>query len=278
MLYLLLAIASSAMISIIMRISADKVKGNLSMLAVNYLVCLLLAAGYAEFQIVLPRESGFFGTVGMGAVNGVLFLAGFMLLQINTRKNGIVLSSIFMKLGLLVPMAVSVFLFREIPTPLQITGFCVAIAAIILINFDKTAINAGSKAGLIVLLLAAGTGDAMAKVFETLGSDQLSDQYLFFTFAVALLLCVALVIGKRERPGIREALFGALIGIPNFFSVKFLLKSLEELPAVIVYPTYSVATILLVTLAGVLAFRERLGKQQWIGLLAILAALVMLNV
>lgn len=278
MLYLLLAILSSAMISIIMRISADKVKGNLSMLAVNYLICLLLAAGYAGFQVVLPHEPGFFGTVGMGTVNGALFLAGFLLLQINTQKNGIVLSSIFMKLGLLVPMAVSVFLFAELPTWLQIAGFCMAIGAIVLINFDKTAISAGSKAGLIVLLLAAGTGDAMAKVFEVLGSDQLSEQYLFFTFAVALLLCLVLVIWKRERPGIREVLFGVLIGIPNFFSAKFLLKSLEELPAVIVYPSYSVATILLVTLAGVLVFRERLGKQQWIGLVAILAALVMLNI
>ena len=278
MLYLLLAILSSAMISIIMRISADKVKGNLSMLAVNYLICLLLAAGYAGFRVVLPYEPGFLGALGMGTVNGVLFLAGFMLLRINTQKNGIVLSSIFMKLGLLVPMAVSVFLFAELPTWLQIAGFCMAIGAIVLINFDKTAISAGSKAGLIVLLLAAGTGDAMAKVFEVLGADQLSEQYLFFTFAVALLLCLALVIWKRERPGVREILFGALIGIPNFFSAKFLLKSLEELPAVIVYPSYSVATILLVTLAGVLVFRERLGKQQWIGLVAILAALVMLNV
>ena len=75
-----------------------------------------------------------------------------------------------------------------------------------------------------------------------------------------------------------DMLFGVLIGIPNFFSAKFLLRSLEELPAVIVYPTYSVATILLVTLAGVLVFRERLGKQQWIGLLAIMAALAMLNI
>ena len=37
----------------------------------------------------------------------VMFLAGFVLLQLNIRKNGVVMSSIFMKLGLLVPMLVS---------------------------------------------------------------------------------------------------------------------------------------------------------------------------
>jgi multidrug transporter EmrE-like cation transporter len=49
------------------------------------------------------------------------------------------------------------------------------------------------------------------------------------------------------------------------------------LPAVIVYPTFSVATILVVTLAGVGLFRERLRKLQWVALAVILAALILLN-
>lgn len=278
MLYLLLAICSSALISVIMRLSSDKVRGNLSMLAVNYLLCAVLAAADAGFRTVLPEAEGFSAMVIMGCVNGGLFLAGFVLLQVNTRKNGIVLSSIFMKLGLLVSMAVSVFAFGETPTWLQGIGFFIAVGAIILINFDKKAVSAGSKAGLIVLLLAAGAGDSMAKVYEAMGSAALSGQFLFFTFLMAFLLCAALVAWKKEKPGRMELLYGLLIGIPNFFSAKFLLRSLEELPAVIVYPTYSVATILVVTLTGVLIFRERLSKQQWAGLSAILAALAMLNV
>ena len=73
-------------------------------------------------------------------------------------------------------------------------------------------------------------------------------------------------------------IYGVLIGIPNFFSAKFLLKSLESVDAVIAYPTFSVATILVVTIVGVLAFKERLGKRQWAALCIILAALVLLNV
>lgn len=278
MIDLLLAILSSTMISVVMRLSTDKVKGNLSMLATNYLLCLILSAVYAGFRLTAPMEEGFNAVLGMGVVNGALFLSGFLLLQINTRKNGVVLSSIFMKLGLLVSVAISVFCFGEIPTVVQIIGFCLAVGAIILINFEKNAVSVGSKAGLVIMLLAAGAGDAMAKVFETLGPTELSNQYLFVTFAVAMILCVGLVIWKKERPGLAEIGFGILIGIPNFFSAKFLLRSLAELPAVIVYPTYSVATILAVTLGGVLIFRERLGKRQWVALAVILAALVMLNI
>lgn len=278
MIYLLLAILSSATISVVMRLSTDKVRGNLSMLATNYLLCLILSAAYAGFRLTAPMAEGFGAVLGMGAVNGVLFLSGFLLLQINTRKNGIVLSSIFMKLGLLVPVALSVFLFGEMPTATQIIGFCLAVGAIILINFDKNAVSVGSKAGLIIMLLAAGTGDAMAKVFEVLGPTELSNQYLLVTFAMALILCVGLVIWKKERPGLAEIAFGVLIGVPNFFSARFLLLSLSELSAVIVYPTYSVATILAVTVSGVVIFRERLKNRQWIALTVILAALVLLNI
>ena len=89
---------------------------------------------------------------------------------------------------------------------------------------------------------------------------------------------VALVVYRKEKPGVWEILFGALIGIPNFFSAKFLLGALAELPAVVVYPSFSVATLLVVTLAGVIAFKERLSKIQWTALAAIVAALVCLNV
>jgi multidrug transporter EmrE-like cation transporter len=89
---------------------------------------------------------------------------------------------------------------------------------------------------------------------------------------------VGLVLYKKEKPGVQEILFGTLIGIPNFFSAKFLLGALTELPAVVVYPTFSVAALLTVTLSGVAIFRERLSKTQWAALAAIIAALVFLNI
>lgn len=278
MLYLLLAIISSALIAVIMRISSGKVKASLSMLAVNYITCLILAAVYADFRILPVKEEGFLQTLGMGAVNGILYLVSFVLLQYNTRKSGVVLSSVFMKLGLLVPIVLSIFLFGEMPTVLQWTGFVLAVGAIILINYEKGASRSGGKFLLLVMLLGGGCGDAMSKVFEVWGPAAFADQFLLYTFACALILCSVLVIRNHERPDKHALLFGVLVGVPNFFSAKFLLMALNHLPAVIVYPTFSVATILVVTLAGVCLFKERLRKQQWVALAVILAALVLLNI
>ena len=278
MIFLCLAILSSAAISLLMRISAGKISAKLSMLSVNYLVCALLGAAYGGFDLLCLNAPGFSTTVALGAVSGVLFLGSFVLFQRNTAENGIVLSSIFMKLGLLVPMAVSVLFFHEIPTWTQIVGFCIAVAAIVLINLKNEGGGSRFHWQLLVMLLMCGGADAMSKVFEMVGPAALSDQFLFYTFVVALVLCVAMVIHKKERPGIRELLFGAAIGVPNFFSSKFLLLSLKDLPAVVAFPSFSIATMLIVTLAGVILFKERLQKLQWLALIGIIAALLLLNI
>lgn len=278
MLFLLLAILSSSTIAILMRISSNRISANLSMLAVNYLICSVLGAAYTGFRPVSPEHPGFAITVWLGVISGFLYLGGFVLCQHNTRKNGIVLTSIFMKLGLLVPVIMSLLLFREVPSTNQIIGFCIAVFAIVLINLKKEGSGNGSGWSLILMLLMCGGSDAMSKVFERLGPAKLADSYLFFCFAVACLLCAGLVLYKKEKPGIPEILFGSLIGIPNFFSAKFLLGALTKLPAVVVYPSFSVATVLIVTLSGVVVFRERLSKMQWGALAAIVTALVFLNI
>ena len=277
MIWLLLAIFSSAMVSVIMRLSTNRIKNNVAMLVMNYLMCLVLATVYTGIGEPAPPSRALPMTIGMGAVHGALYLASFVLLQTNVKKNGVVLSATFMKLGLLVPMVLSIFLFGEMPTVLQIIGFVTALAAIILVNMEKDSALVQSKAGLVLLLVGGGAADAMSKVFEEWGDRAFADQFLLYTFVAALLLCVLLMLARKQRPGKTEIFWGLLIGIPNFFSAKFLLLALRDVSAVIAYPTYSVATMLVITLVGVLAFREKLGRRQWIALGVILAALVLLN-
>ncbi len=276
--FLLLAILSSSMISIVMRLSSSKISANLTMIATNYFVCSLLGAAYAGFDLVQPGVEGFPVTLGLGLISGVLYLTSLVMFQSNTNKRGVVLSSVFMKLGLLVPIVASVLFFNEMPTAYQIVGFVIAIFAIILINRNGKTTGQSFGIGLIIMLLLSGGADVMAKIFDVLAPQSLSALYLFYNFATACVLCVVLVIRNKERPTFREFLYGTLMGIPNFFSAKFLLASLTQLPAVVVYPSFSVATMLIVTLTGVVAFRERLSKLQWAALSAIIVALVLLNI
>lgn len=278
MLYLILAILSSAAISVLMRLSNRKVSGGAGMLAVNYIMCLVMSAVFAGVDQLFPRTASLGQTLSLGAINGLLYLMSFAMLQVSIQKNGVVLSTIFMKLGLLVPLVLAVVVFREKPEVQQVVGFLLALVAILVINYEKTGQKSQSAGFLVLLLLLGGGGDTMSKIFEEIGDGALADQFLLYTFASAMILCLILVLAKKEKMGRWEWLFGLLIGVPNFFSARFLLKSLSYIPATVAYPTFSVATLLVVTLAGVVLFGERLKKKQWVGLGMILGALVLLNI
>ena len=278
MLYLLLAILSGTANSLIFRVSGGRVKSKFSMLAANYLVCLALALCYLVPDPVFPQAHGLGRTALLGLVNGFLFLCGFVMIQRNTRVHGVVLTAIFSRLGVLVPTALAVTLFREVPTPMQVLGFLLALAAIFMINGEKGAGSRGFRLALVVMLLLNGSCDAMAKVYEQFGSPALSEHFLVCSFFFALLFNVLLVLYKRERPGLTDFCFGALLGIPNYYVARFLLRAVESLPAVIVYPSFSVGTIVVTTAAGVLLFREKISRRQGVAIGVILVALVLLNI
>lgn len=278
MIYLILAILSSMGVSVCMRLSEGRAKNNISMLAANYVMCTLLSALFAGGVQILPKEPGLGFALMMGLVSGALYLGSFMLLNWNIRVNGVVLPATFMKLGVIVPTVLSIFCFGEKPGVAQLLGIALAIAAILLIQLEKGGARARHAAGLVILLLAGGTTDATSKVYEELGSAALSGHFLLYTFFVAMTLCVLLAVIRKQKVAPVDIGFGLLIGVPNYFSARFLLLSLGAVPAVVAYPTYSVGTIVLITLMGRALFGEKLSHRQRLAMLVILAALILLNV
>lgn len=277
MLYLLLAILSSALISIFMRVSEKYISYNFGMLAVNYITCSVLACLYTGPSRLFLSSDGMGSALTLGVITGIFYLTSFILLQWNVAKNGVVMASTFMKLGVLVPTVLSVLLFGEMPKIAQILGFIGALAAILLIHFDGSSTKVSNRAALLFLLLCGGVSDFMSKIFEQASIPSLKDRYLVFTFLTALILCTGLILIKKQRIGKMELLFGLLVGIPNYFCSLFLLRALDSLPAVVVYPTFSVGIIVVVTLAGLLFFREKLGRMRGIAIGIILISLLLLN-
>jgi len=277
MIYLILAVVSSMLVSVCMRLSEGKAKNNISMLAVNYAMCTVMSLFYAGSVHLFPKESGLGFALGLGLVSGAMYLGSFMLLQWNIRVNGVVLPATFMKLGVIVPTLTSILVFGEVPRAAQIAGIVLAITAILLIQLEKGGGRAKNALGLVILLIAGGSTDVLSKIYEELGSSALSDQYLLYTFFVALALCALLAVFKKQKLTVSDVIFGLLVGVPNYFSARFLLLSLGAVPAVIAYPSYSVGTIVMITLVGRVCFRERLSRRQIMAMGVILAALVLLN-
>lgn len=277
MVYFLLSLICSALVSVVMRISEKHIRNPLSMLACNYAACTVMAAACTGTAQLFPHTEGLSAALLMGLVSGALFLGAFVLLQWNIRQNGVSLPSTFMKLGVVVPTLMAVTIFGETPTWVQIAGIVLVLVSILLIQGGSERQQSVSYGGLIALLLVGGMASAMTKVYDFYGAPALKNHFLFYNFGVALLLCIALCLYKKQGFGLMDGLFGLLVGIPNYLSTLFLLLSLETVPAMVAYPTSNVGCIVLVLLCGRIFFKERLTRRQWGCVGLILLALVLLN-
>lgn len=277
MIYLLLAIASSTMVSVFSRMSTGRVKNRNVMVAFNYLACSVTGFALMRTWDVFPAAPGLDTAILMAVVGGAMYLCGFELLQWNISKNGVVLPATFQKLGVLVPTVCALVIFKEKPTALQVIGFVTAIAAIFMIRGGDSGKRQGSTLGLIALLIMGGSVDALGKFYAEWGNPDIKNHYLFYVFFCAFVYAAVLCVITKQKPTMWDAVFGVLVGVPNYLCSRFLLLSLADVPAVVAYPTFSVGTIVCVTLIGCFCFKEKLSRRQMIAMLVILAALALLN-
>lgn len=280
MIFLLLALLFSAVLAMVLKYL--NTSSPYGVYFVNYITCTLLA-----FAAMEPKAlyNGDVTPCWLGGVTGLVYLASLSANGYSIHKNGAILSSVFTRLGVLVPIVLSVTLFGEQPTLLQGLGVALAVAAAVIMNglprksapaFPSTE----DKVYLLPLLLTLflnGTGDAMSKVFTQLGRRQDDGLFMFYIFLFAGLATLVLLMKEHRTLTGRDIFFGVLVGVPNFLSSRLLLAALTELPAFLVYPSYSVGVILVISVASFFLFRERLNGRQMGAAGMILGALVLLN-
>ena len=277
MLFLLLALLSSSVLAMVLKyLNTDSPYG---VYLINYITCAVMA-----FAAMEPKAlyNGDLTPCWLGGITGLFYLASLTANGYSIHKNGAILSSVFTRLDVLVPILLSVTLFGERPTILQGLGVVLAVAAVVMNGLPgkAEAASAGGKVYLLPLLLTLllnGTSDAMSKVFTQLGRRQDDGLFMFYIFLFAGLATFGLLLKDRMRLTRRDVFFGVLVGIPNFLSSRLLLAALTKLPAFLVYPSYSMGVILVISVASFFLFRERLNRRQMGAAGMILAALVLLN-
>lgn len=285
MIYLIIAVFTSSAVSIFMRLGEKHIKNNFAMFMANYFVCASIASAFllTSGKQISAQSNGLPFAVCLGAFGGILYLSAFVFLKFNISKNGVMLSSVFMKLGVLVPSLMAIIVFREVPTAAQIIGMVLAVAAIIIIYLEPDASEPGGKKGkgilyLLALLFLGGLVESLANIYDKLGNGDLKDLYMVCVFVSAMLVSAVIVVVKKQKIGWKDIAFGVLIGVPNYFSTRFLLHALMTVPAVVTYPVYNIGAIILIGIAGILLFKEKASKRKYIGFALIIAALILLNI
>lgn len=276
MLFLVLATLSSSVLALVLkRLNSGNTYG---VYFFNYVTCALLSFLTLEDKALWRGDPL---PLWLGAVGGFVYLASLVVYGYSIRTSGAVLASVFTRLGVLVPIGVSVAFLGERPSWLQGAGIALAVAAAVVMNGLPR--GGASRPGgklllpLLLTLLFNGCSDSMSKIFAYAGRREEDGLFVFFIFFFAGLFTLVLLLRQRKGLALRDVLLGALVGVPNFCASRLLLAALTRLPAFVVYPCYSVGAILVISLCSVLLFHERLSRRQWGAVGMILAAVALLN-
>ena len=276
MLFLVLATLSSSVLALVLK--RPNSGNTYGVYFFNYVTCALLSFLTLEDKALWRGDPL---PLWLGAVGGLVYLASLAVYGYSIRKSGAVLASVFTRLGVLVPIGISVAFLGERPSWLQGAGIALAVAAAVVMNGlpRGRASRPGGKLllPLLLTLLFTGGSDSMSKIFAYAGRREEDGLFVFFIFFFAGLFTLVLLLRQRKGLALRDVLLGALVGVPNFCASRLLLAALTRLPAFVVYPCYSVGAILVISLCSVLLFHERLSRRQWGAVGMILAAVALLN-
>lgn len=278
MLFLITAIICSSGVALTLRYSGKHEKSSHMTLTANYVVSALLCLVFMTEKKLVPVTPDMRIALYLGLINGALYLVTLIINRVNIEKNGTPLTASFSHLGVLIPTLLSIIVFGDQPNGLQWFGVFMAVTAIIIINLPTTnEKRIPFPIGLILLFVGGGCADMMSKVFEHFKIPDCDSLFLFYTFFVALILCVIWGLFKKEPFAFRDIIYGVVLGGFNYSSTMFLLKAVLVLPAFLVYPVYSVGVIVFINLVNRFFLKETITRRQYLGMALICVALVFLN-
>ena len=301
MLFLLAAIVSSAIMALIFKYSENREGNRYVLTTVNYITAVAVSLSLwllepasevrpSSVSEMWQQLGGIFWDGGqlsgdasltwsliLGIPSGLMLFLGLIFYQIAVRDAGVSLAGAFAKLGILVPMVLSLLLWRELPTVWQWFGIVLAMAAIITVSKPRGGGKVLARLPLLLLFLTVGMADFSNKLFQKLSIMEHKSLFLVASFASALLLSLIPHLGRRRGFSRRDVVLGIAVGVPNQLASYFLILALGHFPAVVAFPVFSAGTITFIFLAGHFFFGERLSPKEKLAIVFILPALILMN-
>jgi len=220
---------------------------------------------------------------------GFSFITLFNLIGYTAQKLGVSIAAVASKLSLVVPFLFSIGLYQEPVTLLKIAGIGIALSAVVCTCWPQSGKMTTGTSGKqwfyipVILFLGSGLFDTLIKYVEQGHLDgSNNNRFLINAFAVAGCLGLTLLtyqfITRKQVFSLKAVLMGIAIGIPNYFSIWFLMKVLKQYGSnsTAIIPINNMGIVLASTVAAALIFHEKLSKINIAGILLAIAAIALI--
>jgi len=272
MLDLALSILCSSLIFVVFKLFATYRVNTLLAIVTNYVVACGCGLVFNPMPLRISQLSSqpwFLGTLFLG----VFFIIIFKIMAKSSQINGVGVTSVATKMSLVVPVLFAVLYYKDVLSIFQVVGIFLALAAVYLAS-AKQNIKLGKAQLWLPLMVFLGSGiiDTSIKFIQ---EGYLKDsEYPIFSSTVfgaaAFSGFVFLGTTQLKEPlefDLKSILGGICLGVPNYFSIFFLLRALnhETIDTSSIFTINNVAIVLFSNLLGIVLFKEDLSPKNWLG-------------
>ena len=276
MLFLILSILCSVIVGVIFKITRKYNANPIQIVAFNYVFAILLC--YFTFSPDISQVDGN-APWNIYISIGILLPVVFLFLIASIKYMGIVKTDAAQRLSLFIPILAAWFIFKEEFSSYKVMGLLIGFVALLLILKKQSLKTENKWIYPTVVLLGFGVIDILFKqiaLYTTLPYSTSLFVVFDISLAISLLVVVYQTVLKKVKLEARNILFGGLVGLFNFGNILFYLKAhkaFSDNPST-VFAGMNMGVIILGSLVGLLFFKEKLSKINFLGLFLALIAIV----
>jgi len=280
MIYILLSISCSVTVAILLKLAKRYKINVLQAVLWNYLAAIVLSYIFfkPDLQVLKAVPSPLL--IGLGILLPLLF----MLLAASVRNIGIVKTDIAQRLSLFIPILAAFYLFGENFSGLKIAGLVVGFIAIFLTLFRKSTVKSERLAYIypVIVFIGFGVIDVMFKQIALNTSIPYTSSLLIvfcISFVVALLILAYYALVKKQKVELVNFACGLVLGCFNFGNILFYMKAHRAMAAhpSTVFAAMNMGVILVGSIIGILIFKEKVSKLNYVGIAMALSAVLLIT-
>lgn len=297
MLYLIIAIVS--MSAFMLGLKFLNVKGIPVPQAImtNYVFALAVAVISGWENLSIESIGGIFSHNWwwMGVVAGVFYFASMDIMSASTRRAGVSITTIASRCALILPILWSALFFGESVTTWQWVGIALVMAAFVLIFYarrqpvtDAAAKKNNAATIIMPLTVFVIMGIVSVNMKSAQHAIQQSGNYatdypvfnilIFATALAGSVIYYAVSFGRKAFVFNWKSILGGLcLGAFNYLVTFGIMNGLRFIPTSVFYALYNICVVIITTLAGVIAFREKLSPLKITGICLAAAAIAILS-
>ena len=315
MLDLTLSVLFSSLIFVIFKLFNTYKVETLYAIITNYVVACIVGILFyqGEISVVdIPQKPWFWYTFSLG----LLFILVFNLMATTAQRNGVAVASVATKMSFVLPVLFGVYVYQEQLSVMKVIGIILALAAVYFASTKDKSASISKSSLLLPILVFIGSGlvDTSLKYIQESYIEEkefaIFSSTVFASAAITGIVFLLLKAIKKPlkvnylgasprgikkeiqhsistqasehlnlvyRVNFRNILGGIVLGVPNYFSIYFLLRALQNdtLNSASIFTINNVAIVMFSTLLGIVLFKEKISIKNWGGIILAVISIIL---